>query len=113
MITPAGTECPHYFEDFHRGRSRQECRLIDKTPRGGTYTPDLCERCPVPRIYMANACSHMILEARVATGFLGFRRHVEVSAYCTRSLQDVPEPEIGCGQCHLDLPAFEIPPEQS
>ena len=34
MRTPAGSQCPYYFEDFHRGRNRQECRLIDQTPRG-------------------------------------------------------------------------------
>jgi len=28
---------------------------------------------------------------------------------CTRTLEDVPEPEIGCGQCHLDLPELINP----
>jgi hypothetical protein len=48
----------------------------------------------------------MILEARVGSSFLGLKKKVEVSAFCTRSEADVKEPEIGCGQCHLDLPAF-------
>jgi hypothetical protein len=109
MRTPAGTECLYYYQDFHRGRTRQECRLIDRTPSGGTYTPDLCARCRVPRILMANACPHMVLEARVISAFLGLRRRVEVSASCTRSLQVVEEPEIGCGQCHLDAPQFITP----
>jgi hypothetical protein len=109
MITPAGTECPYYYEDFHRGRNRQECRLIEKTPDGGRYTPDLCNRCPVPRIVLANACKHIVLEARASRGILGFGRRINLSAYCTRSHQDVKEPEIGCGQCHLDFPTFELP----
>lgn len=100
MRTPAGTECPHYYEDFHRGRQRQECRLIKRTPGGGRWTPDLCARCPVPRILMANGCPHLLLEARVIRSALGLRRRVEVSAACTRTLQAVQEPEIGCGHCH-------------
>ncbi len=52
---------------------------------------------------MANACKSMVLEARVVSSFLGLRRRVEVSAMCTRTLENVPEPEMGCGQCHLEL----------
>jgi hypothetical protein len=111
MITPAGSDCPFYYQDFHRGRNRQECRLIEKTPDGGRYTPDLCSRCPVPRIVLANACKHMVLEARASRGILGLGRRVNVTAYCTRSHEDVKEPEIGCGQCHLDFPTFEISPD--
>ena len=106
MITPAGSDCPYYYEDFNRGRALQECRLIERTPNGGSYSPDLCANCRVPRIVLANACPHMILEARVGSSFLGLKKKVEVSAFCTRSEADVKEPEIGCGQCHLDLPAF-------
>ena len=101
MRTPAGTLCPFYYEDFHRGRSKQECRLIDRTPSGGVYSPDLCAHCRVPRILMANACPNMVLEAKVTSRFFGLRKRVEISASCTRSLQIVKEPEIGCGQCHL------------
>ena len=78
--------------------------MIERTPEGGLWSPDLCALCPVPRIVIANACPNMVLEARVKRGFLGFGKGVEVSAHCVRSLQDVAEPEIGCGQCHLDSP---------
>ena len=111
MITPAGTECAFYYEDFHRGHHQQACRLIERTPGGGTYTPDLCAQCPVPRILMANACPHMVLEGRVVSGFLGLRRRVRVSAYCTKSLEDVEEPEIGCSQCHRGILGFSVGPE--
>ena len=30
MINPAGQECRFYYQDFHRGRSEQECRLVMK-----------------------------------------------------------------------------------
>lgn len=112
MRTPAGTECPYYYQDFHRGRAIQECRLIERTPHGGNYTPDLCSKCRVPRIVLANACKSLILEARVNSGFFGLRRRVDVNAMCTRMLENVPEPEIGCGQCHLELPEL-IDPENS
>ncbi len=105
MRTPAGSECPYYFEDFHRGRQVQTCRLIEDNASGGRWAPELCARCPIPRITLANACPHMILEARVVSRLLGLRRGVEVSAYCTKSLQTVEEPEIGCGQCHEGFPA--------
>jgi hypothetical protein len=107
MLTPAGTECPFYYADFHRGREKQACRLIERTPDGGNWTTDLCGRCSVPRIMLANACPNMVLEARVKSGFLGLGRGVEVSAHCLRSLQEVAEPEIGCGQCHIDNPGIE------
>ncbi len=112
MITPAGRECPYYYEDFNRGRALQECRLLESTPGGGEYTPDLCEKCKVPAIKIANACPNMVLEAKVERGFLGLRRRIEVTAFCTKALQDVPEPEIGCGQCHLELPVFRTSPEE-
>ena len=60
---------------------------------------------------MANSCPNMVLEAKVERGFLGLRRHINVAAFCTQSLQDVPEPEIGCGQCHGAFPIFKASAE--
>src|SRR3990170_8371902 len=103
MRTPAGTECPHFYADFQRGRRRQECRLIQRTPWAARWPPDLCGRCPVPRIVLANACPHLVLEARVHAGILGLGRRVEITASCTKSLETVAEPEVGCSQCHEEL----------
>lgn len=100
MRTPAGRECPYYYADFHRGRRIQVCRLIERTPAGGRWTPDLCRGCRVPAILLANACPNMVLEARVQPGLLGLGRGVRVSASCTRSGGPLAEPEIGCGLCH-------------
>ncbi len=108
MRTPAGTECPHYYEDFHRGRNRQECRLIDRTPDGGVWHPKHCSVCPVPRIVQANGCPNLVLEARARSAPLGIRRRVEVTASCLRTLEPVEVPEIGCGFCHEALP-FSLP----
>jgi len=97
--TPAGTECPFYFEDFFRGREKRECRLLPPAALHA-WSPDLCARCRVPRIVLANACSHLVLKGRVASGPLGLGRRMQISASCTRMLIDVGEPEIGCGHCH-------------
>lgn len=105
MRTPAGTECSFYYADFHRGRQRQECRLVDRTPGGGRWAPDLCTRCRVPALRLANACTHLVLEARVQAGVLGLGRGVRITAACTKSGGPVAEPEVGCGMCH-SLPSI-------
>jgi hypothetical protein len=38
---------------------------------------------------------------------LGFRERVKVYAACTKTLRDVDEPAIGCGECHSAL-KFDI-----
>jgi hypothetical protein len=110
MRTPAGTECPYYYGDYHRGRQRQECRLVERTPGGGRWVPDLCRRCRVPGIHQANACPNMILEARVQRGLLGLGRSIWVSAMCTKSGGPVSSPEIGCHLCHR-LPSVSLGPK--
>ncbi len=101
MRTPAGTECPYFYGDYYRGRSREECRLLSATDPPQRWTPDLCRTCPVPAIRRANACEHMRLSGRVARPPQAlFRRRVRVSAWCEKTRRAVPEPEIGCGDCH-------------
>jgi hypothetical protein len=99
MITPAGTECRFYYEDFNRGRQVQECRLIAQSPRSAAWRPRFCHTCPVPAILRANACPNMVLE-----GWVGRRRllirQVKVRAYCTLTRQPVEDPFVGCGHCH-------------
>ena len=99
MRTPAGTECPFYYYDYHRGREVQECRLIQANPRSEPWRPSLCEKCPVPEIVRANGCPNLRLEARVGRR-LGLLRQVEVNAYCIEYLCEVENPYVGCGHCH-------------
>lgn len=106
MRTPAGFDCEFFHADYFRGRNIEECRLIARNPRSEKWNRGLCRDCPVPRVLRANACPHLVLEATVAKTLLGLGRKVQLSARCTKSLQDVPEPEVGCGQCHR-LGAFE------
>ena len=111
MRTPAGTECPYYYEDFYRGRSAQECRLIGRNARSEPWEPTLCARCTVPAILRANACPHMVLEARVVRRWLGLVRRVEVYAVCTEYQVEVEDPYVGCGHCHPQAATIFDAPE--
>jgi hypothetical protein len=100
MLTPAGTECPFYHADFHRGLNRQACRLVERNPSSARWSPELCGACVVPRITQANGCPNLVLEARVRKGVLGLGRGVEITAHCSESSEPVAEPMVGCGKCH-------------
>ncbi len=106
MRTPTGIECPYYYADFYRGRNKEECRLIEQNPDSRRWNSSFCVGCKVPRIVLANACPNLVLNAEARSGFLGLGRSVKVSATCTRTLDQVEEPEIGCGLCHQPLSAF-------
>ena len=95
MKTPAGKECKHYYQDFHRGRDIQECRLAKRNLDSEKWHPDDCSKCPVPEILMANADPDMELTLTIKRGFLGFGRKVEVTA---KSLSDgtvIDDPYVG------------------
>lgn len=106
MRTPAGKECRFYYENFHRGRSDQECRLIDNNPNSVDWRPQDCFNCPVPAILQANSDPNLVLEGTVRKGFLGFNRRIEVKAFCSKHLIDVPEPRVGCPQCAKERPGL-------
>ncbi len=101
MITPAGDECRFYYEDFHRGRSIQECRLIARNPESEPWQPSLCATCPVPGILRANASPHLALEGKVVRRFF-FLRRVEVYAICSKHLIELDDPHVGCPQCRAE-----------
>ena len=98
MRTPTGSECRFYYEDFMRGRTNQECRLIASNPDSKAWRPNLCKSCPVPAIQRANGCSNMTLEAKVGRRWLVLPQ-VHVRAFCRLSQQEVAEPMVGCGRC--------------
>ncbi len=106
MRTPAGFECKYFYGNYFRGRKREECRLIGNAPAPNQWTPDLCQKCPVPGILQANACQNMELNAHVRRSLLGLVKKVEITAYCKKVNQFVAEPHIGCGQCHPLPPEF-------
>lgn len=106
MKTPFGVDCEYFYGDYLRGRNREECRLLGAA--GLAWDPSLCRGCPVPGIRRANACQSMRLKPRIERPILElFRRRVQVEAWCERSGGPVPEPHIGCGQCHPLPDVFE------
>lgn len=95
MKTPAGKECKHYHEDFHRGRNVQECRLVKQNPNSERWHPNDCSKCSVPDILMANADPDMELTLTISRGFMGFGRKIGVGA---KSLKDgvvIENPYVG------------------
>ena len=107
MKTPAGDECHFYYENFHRGHSDQECRLVQNNPRSLEWQPKDCHNCPVPSILQANNNPDLVLEGTIQSGFLGFNRQVKVNAFCSRHLVDVPKPHVGCPQCARERPGWQ------
>ncbi len=106
MKTPAGKECHFYYQDFPRGNSTQECRLVAQKSHSEPWKPDDCFACPVPGILLANSSPYLVLEATIKKGFLGMNRRVEIKASCSRHLIDVPEPHIGCLKCAREKPGL-------
>jgi len=107
MLTPAGRECRFYYQDYHRGHSEEECRLIRNNPRSADWQPKDCFNCPVPDILKANSSPDLVLEATVKKGVLGMGRRVVVKAFCSKHLIDVDRPEIGCPRCALEKPGLK------
>ena len=107
MINPAGVECQFYYEDFFRGQSEQDCRLIRRSPRSEPWTPKDCSGCPVPDILLANSSPDLVLEGTIKKGFLGLNRRVEVKAFCSKHLIDVSRPHVGCPKCAQERPGLQ------
>jgi len=106
MITPAGKECKHYYQDFHRGRSIQECRLVKQNPDSERWHPGDCSKCPVPDILLANADPDMELTLTIKKGFLGFGRRLEVVAKSRKDGKIIENPYVG--RVDQDNPELEI-----
>ena len=100
MRTPAGKECRYFYGNYFRGRNIEECRLLEASNPPQTWKPMLCETCPVPSIQMANGCENLVLEAKIHRPFLIGKPEVQIRAHCNKTNQEVPEPHIGCGECH-------------
>jgi hypothetical protein len=107
MITPAGKECRFYYQDFHRGHATQECRLVLNNAKSKEWKPGDCQTCPVPEILLANSSPDLVLEGTIKESFMGMKRRMEVTAFCSKHLIDVPEPPVGCKQCALEKPGLQ------
>ena len=104
MRTPDGRMCEFYYEDFYRGADVQECRA-ERDQRSARWTPDLCARCPVPAILLANGSPWLELTVRFQRiPLLGPK--VSVSARCTKHDVVIRDPYAGCPRDFEDLPEF-------
>lgn len=106
MRTPFGSECKFYYEDYHRGRNRQECRLAQQSGSKDNWSFRMCKSCALPRLQQANSCINLFLFGQAQKGLLGLGRRMNIYAHCSKDGAEVEEPEIGCGRCHTDNPVL-------
>jgi hypothetical protein len=108
MRTPAGTICRYYYEDFHRGRQTQECRLVMANARSLPWAPELCAKCKVPEILRANGSPDLRLELTVRKR-LGLFTRLDVDAYCLKHVCEIEDPYVGCPSCEAEIAAGNGP----
>lgn len=108
MKTPAGQECRFYYQDFHRGRALQECRLIKENPESLRWRPVDCTGCSIPAILEANASRYLELKLTVKPRLLGIGRRKEIEASCSRHRILIEDPYTGCPKCNAERPSLDI-----
>lgn len=108
MRTPAGKECRYYYQDFHRGRNVQECRLAKENPDSLRWRPVDCSHCPVPDILNANSAQDMELKLTIKSRFFGLGRYNEVTAYCLKHRIPIDDPYVGCLKCSEERPGLDL-----
>jgi hypothetical protein len=110
MRTPSGVECAYYYEDMHRGRNRQECRVA-RSERSAPWSAADCAKCPVPGILIANGSPFLELTLTVRRGLFGrFGGRMRVAASCGKHNVPIEDPYYGCPQCAQEmLAAVDLP----
>jgi hypothetical protein len=108
MRTPAGKECRFYYEDFHRGRAVQECRLVQGNRESLPWQPNYCAMCPVPDILSANASPDLNLKLTIKPRLLGLGRQMQVTATCLKHHIPVDDPRVGCPKCNAVRPGLDV-----
>ena len=90
--------CRYFYGDYHRGRNREECRLLDANPNNQIpWKRKLCDSCPVPALVMTSNTPELVLEGEVKRKFL--RERVEVTfAICQKHLIELRAPRF-CPKC--------------
>lgn len=108
MRTPDGRECRHYYQDFHRGANRQECRLVSTVAgKSIPWRPKDCAGCPVPEILQANSSRDLELRLQISPVLLGLGRKLTISAHCRRHDTPIADPFVGCPACNSDRPGLD------
>jgi hypothetical protein len=106
MKTPAGKECPEYYQDFNRGRAIQECRLVKRNDRSAPWQPGDCARCSIPEIVRANASENLRLRLTIRAGIFGIGRALKIEAWCEKHKNPIADPFVGCEQCNAERPGL-------
>lgn len=79
---------------------------MQANPKSKPWKPTDCQTCPIPEILLANSSPNLVLEGGIKVGLMGMNRRMEVNAFCSKHLVDVPEPQVGCKQCALEKPGL-------
>jgi hypothetical protein len=108
MRTPAGKDCRFYYQDFHRQREVQECRLVKENPASMNWQPSDCAKCQVPDILGANSSKFLELELTIKSQLFGFVRKVDVKASCMKHKVEIADPFVGCEKCNAERPGLEM-----
>lgn len=98
MKTPTGRECSFFYGDYYRGRNFEECRGLVNPQDKLIWHSDFCKDCPVPNIQRNNSCPNLVLSTYIAKSW--FKKRMKVEASCSKTLERVNDPNIGCGHCH-------------
>lgn len=90
--------CPYFYGDYHRGNNREECRLLQASPKNQrSWQRRHCRTCPVPDLILNSNSANLLLEAAIERRFL--RERVEVTfAVCGRHLIELDDPSY-CPEC--------------
>ena len=95
---PSPVSCRYFYGDYHRGSSRESCRLIEASPaHERSWKRKLCNSCPVPALLMTSNCGNLLLEVEVKKRFLSERVEVTFSV-CSKHLIELDDPQY-CPQC--------------
>ena len=98
--------CRFFYGDYHRGKNKEECRLIGANPANGrSWRRKLCDSCPVPELLIASNSRDLVLQAEVHRKFL--RDRVEVTfAVCAKHMTELDDPGY-CPKCAAESRAGE------
>ncbi len=97
-MTQGPVNCRYFYGDYHRGRNREECRLLAANPDNERpWRRKLCNSCPVPTLLLESNTPELVLEAEVKRKFLW--EQVEVTfAICQKHLVELSDPNH-CPEC--------------
>lgn len=90
--------CRYFYGDYHRGRNKEECRLIEGNPQNQRpWKRKLCDTCPIPEMLIVSNSRHLLLEAEVQRKMLRDRVVVTL-AVCSKHITELGDGRY-CPEC--------------